>query len=1154
MGTGRDDFSKETIRKAASRVGYRCSFPGCPNATIGASMEGPSKISTTGVAAHICAAAEGGPRYDKNMTVAERSGVENCIWLCQTHSKLIDTDVTTYPVDVLRQWKLDAEVAASKALANGDYFSEYYNSNGDNLGVLQQLFDDMIIEGQFSLLHTMLAQYNTALSEQYEEFVLRYKCIYDVYCDRTQLKNHLDAYCKLSYKNGVDILAELFLSFHLKDSLQQVIAFCSSEPIKKFVNLALADKLTSLLVAPVGSTKTVDIPPALQDTILKYMTNHIIQNRILGALDVTGAKYLLFSDEFYYHAVSAAYELACESIYGNDCYAEIVSDANYVFIKDNLDKIRTLDTTLQEYIWGQFLSIHVENYEQFNIYYEKCPSDLQHSPLIQKSYFVCLINHNPDLVDCDLLLHYVSKSGDNALLCAYLTCIDKGTAIEFLDEHGYLYKRNSIYLKIKLDLTTDVQPDKAHAFLCKYSEIYKDDFTFHLLLLKYATPVIVPDDEIEWLNARKYDIHYHDVIDYARILRKYQRWTDLVDLSQRHLPSEYLFAIAGYLTESEDNTLIKTSRTLYQKLADSGWKRRGLYFNLGEVQRHLGLWEEAKQCFKKEYDMYPDISTVTALIQLRYSLNEYTIDGYFDQLRRSIDANSQNIVAAIYMKRCNYADARKYFLRSLLLKDTGNPSLNGFFQTVSHLPKTDTSVVGENVFCTLQNENNTLHIAIHENDVMEDIATPNTFADYSHYSVQDPRIASLLFAAPADTVTFDGEEYELTEIIAANDAIQRFFFSTLSSREGVTMISSSSPEELRDQMSAILKESSEHLNRKIEEYNQQDIRLPFSLFAYTTGKSMLKTCEFLAFENREKIRNNLSVVVPSDEAISFVLSYDAIVYLAHLGIDAAALNDLNLLCSAHVKNQLLNDINEELSEITDTSHKATMFYEDGRLSMLECTSDMKRTRYAFLTRLKTFVNSLHAENNTSSFASCSQEMNADIEMLFSKRQLYCESGSLSVTRDIGNAVLVTDDQFTFAWANTEGIPNVGLTGLLANSKLFWEKLLSASKKLKMMNYGNYLPLHLYQRIVDNMLTQEIDSDSASIDIQSWLISDTDGEATPYHEDIILTLYREVMTQKLAYLNPENFLVDVVISIWEKRNPGFIKECIANAFKSLLTAE
>ena len=77
MGTNRDDFTRDTVRKAAGRVGYRCSFPGCPNVTIGASMESADKTAVTGVAAHICAAAPGGPRYDESMTVAERRSIEN---------------------------------------------------------------------------------------------------------------------------------------------------------------------------------------------------------------------------------------------------------------------------------------------------------------------------------------------------------------------------------------------------------------------------------------------------------------------------------------------------------------------------------------------------------------------------------------------------------------------------------------------------------------------------------------------------------------------------------------------------------------------------------------------------------------------------------------------------------------------------------------------------------------------------------------------------------------------------------------------------------------------------------------------------------------------------------------------------------------------
>ena len=99
MSKNRDDFTKTTINRAAARVGYRCSYPGCPTATIGASMESNDSVSTLGVGAHICAAAKGGPRYDENMTIDERRGIDNCIWLCQTHAKLIDTDVETYTVE-----------------------------------------------------------------------------------------------------------------------------------------------------------------------------------------------------------------------------------------------------------------------------------------------------------------------------------------------------------------------------------------------------------------------------------------------------------------------------------------------------------------------------------------------------------------------------------------------------------------------------------------------------------------------------------------------------------------------------------------------------------------------------------------------------------------------------------------------------------------------------------------------------------------------------------------------------------------------------------------------------------------------------------------------------------------------------------------------
>ena len=105
--SSRDDFSQTTKNLLATQVALLCSFPGC-----GALTQGPhtnsEKRTNVGVAAHICAAAPGGPRYDPNMSKAERKSPENGIWMCHTHGTLIDSDYQKYSVAELHRWKKDA--------------------------------------------------------------------------------------------------------------------------------------------------------------------------------------------------------------------------------------------------------------------------------------------------------------------------------------------------------------------------------------------------------------------------------------------------------------------------------------------------------------------------------------------------------------------------------------------------------------------------------------------------------------------------------------------------------------------------------------------------------------------------------------------------------------------------------------------------------------------------------------------------------------------------------------------------------------------------------------------------------------------------------------------------------------------------------------
>lgn len=103
----RDDFTPTVKTKLAKRVAFICSNPSCQKLTIGPNTK--NGMNNIGVAAHICAAAPGGPRYDENMTQAERKGIDNGIWLCQSCAKLIDSDVTKYTVELIKKWKEETE-------------------------------------------------------------------------------------------------------------------------------------------------------------------------------------------------------------------------------------------------------------------------------------------------------------------------------------------------------------------------------------------------------------------------------------------------------------------------------------------------------------------------------------------------------------------------------------------------------------------------------------------------------------------------------------------------------------------------------------------------------------------------------------------------------------------------------------------------------------------------------------------------------------------------------------------------------------------------------------------------------------------------------------------------------------------------------------
>lgn len=104
----RDEFLQKVKTTLAQRVNYLCSNPSCHEFTSGPHSD-DDKPLILGIAAHICAASRGGPRYNASQTIEERKSVANGIWLCDRHAREIDLNETRFPESLLRDWKIATE-------------------------------------------------------------------------------------------------------------------------------------------------------------------------------------------------------------------------------------------------------------------------------------------------------------------------------------------------------------------------------------------------------------------------------------------------------------------------------------------------------------------------------------------------------------------------------------------------------------------------------------------------------------------------------------------------------------------------------------------------------------------------------------------------------------------------------------------------------------------------------------------------------------------------------------------------------------------------------------------------------------------------------------------------------------------------------------
>ena len=110
----RDSFSPNVVQSLYKRSGGRCCK--CGAATFGPHKYDQDKFRSVGEAAHIAAAARGGPRYDRRMSRKERCSAANGLWLCSKCHRIVDRNTKKYTTAVLMELKRRGEERARRMI------------------------------------------------------------------------------------------------------------------------------------------------------------------------------------------------------------------------------------------------------------------------------------------------------------------------------------------------------------------------------------------------------------------------------------------------------------------------------------------------------------------------------------------------------------------------------------------------------------------------------------------------------------------------------------------------------------------------------------------------------------------------------------------------------------------------------------------------------------------------------------------------------------------------------------------------------------------------------------------------------------------------------------------------------------------------------
>lgn len=1075
----RDDFPQSIKDIAAKRVCYQCSICHCP--TISASEEGDDKVSSIGVASHICAAAPKGPRYDESMTTEERKSIDNCIWLCQTHSKLIDNDEKKFTVEKLKEFKRQAEEMVKIAVEQGKSFLSDVQNSGLPLKKIFDILNSYIISGDFLNLKLILDSMDTEKMDLNLLDIYKYfNIVYKFYCNRKDIVASIEDYLSDTVKNYIDNLVELFAQFFEKDLLQLVINYCTNAKLKKICQFILDDLLDNNIFIKVKNDEEiqVEIEKIEQGSFThKLSTNYSIENRI--QIKDKESIIPLFDNEYYYKQkiiVSDIYKNGIELISVKE--QKLCDIEGYSNFELEIPKIKQLTPELQLFFWKKILLLanHCNSPDDFNRLYSECCDYVREDTQIKRDFYVHQIEEDINSVGFDDIRNLCEISKEYKLAIAYLSelsNIDIKKAEVLINENQYLLNKNvgflDVYLRIKKK-----KPSKNFSFvsfLLKYKDRYKDIYEFHILLARHSA------------KNRKYKSEYNKSLNFLKekelppeidgiflsyliiLYNNNKDYNKLKEIIEMNPILSFKIEIANCLQNSKIRDDLLYAKNIYTEILQGNPNLPRINRYLFSVNCKLRNYSEAKQAILKELEENFNTQDLKGFLELKIETKDYELDKYVVVAEKSTDSDLLMLAGIIYS---NNEETKKQsfdcFLKSLLINDKNNNSMKGLLSlSYDKTDKKSPNKVEKGVVAILENEKRTLKIAIHSNHMIQNF-TPCKFAGLLHFKESDKCIEDLLFSSIGDAVDFKHDKFKVIAIENIKPVLFTFVMSQIAnSNDALTF---SGPfEESKKQIIEYLETSKKHTDEVVQIYNESKCNLPITMFSHRLGKKIIECYSFLYYENNYRIKNLNNDSMNYQDKTGFILSFDIIYALAILDIDVELLNNLNCYCSLETKRIFSNELDELITSAKSPSYAGYVCVRDGELYRMDSDEETKKRQLKFYNRVKRILDSLKVPDREYSY-----QGRKEFESFFYEFKLLLEEDTLGFVQNNNDMVFVNDDPFISNIILLDKYNAIGLTALLVKLNLGFEKFIECIKQLSFMNYGNYITNDVYLYIKQTIIS------------------------------------------------------------------------------------